>query len=109
MICNNCHKEMFSENMFCPHCGAKRIDSMIGAMPNNTFNQENVTMKNDYVKRFGEVSEPEWRTKLLAQLLKSDGIIFLPGWEQNPFSALEKDIATVCRKTTVKVFPSIGK
>lgn len=67
------------------------------------------SMKYDYEKRFGEVSEPEWRTKLLAQLLKSDGIIFLPGWEQNPFSALEKDIATVCRKTTVKVFPSIGK
>ena len=68
-----------------------------------------ISMKYDYEKRFGEVSEPEWRTKLLAQLLKSDGIIFLPGWEQNPFSALEKDIATVCRKTTVKVFPSIGK
>ena len=67
------------------------------------------SMKYDYEKRFGEVSEPEWRTKLLAQLLKSDGILFLPGWEQNPFSALEKDIATVCRKTTVKVFPSIGK
>jgi hypothetical protein len=66
-------------------------------------------MKYDYEKRFGKLSEQEWRTKLLAQLLKSDGIIFLPGWEQNPFSALEKDIATVCRKTTVKVFPSIGK
>ena len=67
------------------------------------------SMKNDYEKRFGQVSEQEWRTKELSQLLKSDGIIFLSGWEQNPFSALEKDIATVCRKTTVKVFPSIGK
>ena len=68
-----------------------------------------ISMKYDYEKRFGKLSEQEWRTKLLAQLLKSDGIIFLPGWEQNPFSALEKDIATVCRKTTVKVFPSIEK
>ena len=68
-----------------------------------------ISMKYDYEKRFGKLSEQEWRTKLLAQLLKSDGISFLPGWEQNPFSALEKDIASVCRKTTVKVFPSIGK
>ena len=64
------------------------------------------SMKNDYVKRFGEVSEPEWRTKLLAQLLKSDGIIFLPGWEQNHYAKLEKEIADFCEKPTVKVFTS---
>ena len=65
-----------------------------------------ISMKNDYVKRFGEVSEPEWRTKLLAQLLKSDGIIFLPGWEQNHYAKLEKEIADFCEKPTVKVFTS---
>lgn len=34
---------------------------------------------------------------------------FIRNHEKLIFSALEKDIATVCRKTTVKVFPSIGK
>ena len=59
-------------------------------------------------KRFGEVSEPEWRTKLLAQLLKSDGILFLPGWEDDRFAQLEKEIADFCEKPTVKVFTSTG-
>ena len=37
------------------------------------------------------------------ELLKSDGIIFLSGWEGNHFSILEKEIALFCGKTIVKV------
>lgn len=68
-----------------------------------------ISMKYDYEKRFGKLSEQEWRTKLLVQLLKSDGIIFLPGWEGNHFSILEKEIALFCGKTIVKVrYPTGG-
>lgn len=61
------------------------------------------SMKYDYEKRFGQVSKQEWRIKLLEQLLKSDGILFLPGWEDERFAQLEKEIADFCEKPTVKV------
>ena len=66
------------------------------------------SMKYDYLIVGSKLSEQEWRTKLLAQLLKSDGIIFLPGWEDNSYAKLEKEIADFCEKPIVKVFTSTG-
>ena len=55
-------------------------------------------------KRFGSLSQEDRRTKLLGHLLRSDGVMLMPGWTVSAEAATEQEVAAFCGKRQVRIF-----
>lgn len=58
----------------------------------------------EYERRFGSLSQEDRRTKLLGHLLRSDGVMLMPGWAVSAEAATEQEVAAFCGKRQVRIF-----
>lgn len=65
--------------------------------------QNPLRLRQDYESRFGELSTKDLNKKLINSLLHSDAIILLPDWEKSSLAKLQKEIATACGKSIIKI------
>lgn len=63
-----------------------------------------VRVLQQHESRFGSLSQEERRTKLLGHLLRSDGVMLMPGWTVSAEAATEQEVATFCGKRQVRIF-----
>lgn len=62
-----------------------------------------VRIRQEYERRFGSLSQEEWRAKLLGHLLRADGVMLLSGWTSSAEAAIEQEVSAFCGKATVKI------
>lgn len=69
-----------------------------------------VRIQQEYEVRFGEMSQNQWRTKLLGHLLRADGVSITSGLTDtdSPQALTELKVATFCGKTIVTLLSQSG-